>query len=189
MAIIRKAQRTDIENVEYVCRMTAGEQAQTDEVTGKAIAKTYSTYYIRECTDTCFVLADDTDKAVGYILCEPNYKRYNKVFRSVDAPQIKKISQKYGIMAYFLPVPCTFFGRSYPAHMHIDILPEYQNKGYGSKLLDALFKELESRGVKGIMLTAGLDNVGAIRFYKRNGFKTIVKSKTINAIIMAKRLK
>jgi ribosomal protein S18 acetylase RimI-like enzyme len=169
--------------------MTAGEQAQTDEMTGEAIAKTYSTYYIRECTDTCFVLADDTDKAVGYILCEPDYKRYSRVFRRVDVPEIKKISKKEGRLAFFLPVPCTFFGKSYPAHMHIDILPEYQNKGYGSMLLNALLKELESRSVKGLMLTAGFDNAGAIRFYKRNGFKTVIKSKTINAIIMAKRLK
>ncbi len=188
MARIRKALISDLENVEYVCRMTAGNLACQNDVLGKAIAKTYSTYYICECADTCFVLADDEDKAVGYILCEPDYKRYRRVFREKYVPEIKKIHKGEGKKAYYLPVPFSFFGRWFPAHMHIDILPEYQNQGYGSKLLKTLLQELEDRGVKGIMLAAGAENKGAIRFYKRYGFKTVIKSKAINAIVMAKNL-
>lgn len=189
MARVRKALSTDLANVEYVCRATARNLSADAEAEGKAIARTYSTYYIRECADTSFVLTDESDKAVGYILCEPDYKRYGKVFRQVDAPQIRKIHKGMGAMAYFLPVPFTLFGKKYPAHLHIDILPEYQNQGYGSKLLSALLQELECRGIKGVMLTADADNEGAIRFYERFGFKTVIKSKTINAIIMAKGLK
>ena len=188
MAILRKARKGDLENVEYVCRMTAGNLARTNETVGKAVSKTYSTYYIRECADTCFVLADENDKAVGYILCESDYRRFRKVFRKVDVPAVYSILKKDGRTAWFLPVPYTFFGRKYPAHLHIDILPEYQNQGYGSILMKALLEELQSRGVKGIMLTADSDNHGAIRFYERFGFKALVRSEAINAIIMAKNI-
>ena len=189
MPSVRKARSGDLENVEYVCRMTAGNLARTNEIIGKAVSKTYSTYYIRECTDTSFVLADDNDKAVGYILCEPDYRRYRKVFRKKDVPVVYSIFKKDGRSAWFLPVPYTFFGRKYPAHLHIDILPEYQNQGYGSVLIKALLDELQRKGIKGIMLIADSDNHGAIRFYERFGFKTLVKSDSINAIIMAKKLK
>lgn len=186
MATVRKARKSDLENVEYVCRMTAGEDAIADEAVGKAISKTYSTYYIRECTDTCFVLADDNDKAVGYVLCETDYRRFRKAFRKVDVPVVYSILRKMGILAWLLPVPYTFFGIKYPAHLHIDILPEYQNKGYGGILIKTLFEELESKGIKGVMLTADSHNTGAIRFYERLGFKTLVKSEAIRSIIMAK---
>ena len=39
--------------------------------------------------------------------------------------------------------------------------------------MDALKAELRSKGVKGLMLSCAADNDGAIRFYKRNGFKVL----------------
>ena len=188
MAHIRPAELRDLENVEYVCRMTAGDIACTNEKIGNAIAKTFSTYYICECCESCFVLANENDNAVGYILCEPNYKRFRKLFRQKYIPLISEIHKKNGRDAWFLPIPYSIFGKKYPAHLHIDILPEYQNMGFGSKLIEILLSELKSQGVKGVMLTANFENYGAIRVYKRLGFKTVVSSKNLNGIIMAKNL-
>ncbi len=188
MATIRPACFKDLENVEYVCRMTAGNLARTNDIIGEATAKTYSTYYITECCDTCFVLADDENNAVGYVLCEVSYKRYRKLFRQKYVPVISKIYKEDGRKAWFLPIPFTIFGKKYPAHLHIDILPEYQNKGYGTKLIDTLLQKLQSQGVKGVMLTADVENDGAVRFYERLGFKTVVASKKLGGIIMAKNL-
>lgn len=187
MATVRKARQSDLKNVEYICRMTAGELARTNDTVGEATTKAFSTYYIRECLDTCFVLADEKDCAVGYVLCEPDYKRFRKVFRKKDVPEIRRIYKKLGNVARFLPLPYTLWGRKYPAHLHIDILDEYQNKGYGSILIKSLLNELEGRKIKGIMLTANSDNYGAIRFYKRLGFHTVINVKS-TGIIMAKNL-
>lgn len=188
MATIRPVRLSDLPNVEYVCRMTAGTDARENEEIGLAVAKTFSTYYVCECTDTCFVLADDNDKTVGYILCEPDYKRFSKLFVKKYAPIIYKIRKENGLTAIALPIPYKLWGRKYPAHLHIDILDEYQNMGYGSMLIDTLLTELKKRNVKGVMLTASADNDGAIRFYKRLNFKTIVVSKKLNGIVMAKNL-
>ena len=186
MAHIRPMRPVDLKEVEYVCRMTAGPGCQRDPVLGYRIARMFSTYYVRECYDTCFVLVDDSDKVVGYILCEPDYKRYNKIFRKVDVPEIKKLDKASGRSAWLFPIPYTFFGRKYPAHLHIDILDEYQNQGFGGKLMDALFTELKSRNVKGVMLQADIHNEGAVRFYKRLGFKML--STKLKTATMAKNL-
>ncbi len=175
MATIRRMRADDIKDVEYVCRMTAGELSIKDEKVGNRMAKMFSTYYARECYDSCFVLVDDADKAVGYVLCEPDYRRFSKVFRNVDVPEIYKLDKKSGRRCWFFPVPYTFYSCKYPAHLHIDLLPEYQNGGYGSKMIQMLLEDLKSKNVKGVMLIAGIWNHGAIRFYKRNGFKTIFK--------------
>ncbi len=175
MATIRRMRADDIKDVEYVCRMTAGELSIKDEKVGRRMSKMFSTYYARECYDSCFVLVDESDKAVGYILCEPDYRRFSKIFRKVDVPEIYKLDRKSGRKCWFFPVPYSFYAIKYPAHLHIDLLPEYQNGGYGSKMIQMLLEDLKSKNVKGVMLITGIWNHGAIRFYKRNGFKTIFK--------------
>ena len=96
MAEIRKLRQGEIYPIEYICRMTAGELAQKEPIVGNRMAKMYSTYYARECYDSCFVLVDDADKPVGYIICEPDYKRYRKVFRKKDVPAIREINFSCG---------------------------------------------------------------------------------------------
>lgn len=59
----------------------------------------------------------------------------------------------------------------YPAHMHIDILPEYQRKGYGTKLINTLFEKVKSEGAKGIHLDMVRSNELAAKFYESIGFE------------------
>lgn len=175
MAEIRKMRPEDMADVEYVCRMTAGPVSRRNPVVGNRIAKMFSTYYVRECWETCFVLADDNDKAVGYILCEPDYRRFKKIFRKIDVPAITKLHIPSGFKSWFFPISYSFYGRKYPAHLHIDLLDDYQSKGYGAKMVQMLLDELKKRNIKGIMLIASAENYGAIRFYKRLGFEVVFK--------------
>lgn len=177
MASIRPMRPDDLIDVEYICRMTAGNLCRRDPVAGNRVAKMYSTYYVRECCDTCFVLADDSDKAVGYILCEPDCKRYRRIYRKTDVPHIASLRKSDGVKAWFFPVPYMFFGSKYPAHLHIDLLDEYQGQGYGSKMIKMLLDELKKRNIPGVMLMASGENEGAIRFYGRLGFKMLIKTK------------
>lgn len=187
MASVRKARESDLNSIEYVCKATAKGLDINNEAMGNAVAKTYSSYYVHRCLNTCFVLADDTDKAVGYIVCEPDFKRFRHVFRKTEVPVVWKIKKSMGMLAWFLPFPYTLFGKKYPAHLHIDILDAYQNKGYGTLLMNALLTELKREKTKGVMLITNSDNYGAIRFYKKFGFHTVISVKKA-ATIMAKNL-
>lgn len=61
-----------------------------------------------------------------------------------------------------------------PAHMHINILPEYQRTGYGRKLIGTLARWLqEEKGLERMWLGMDLRNVGAKRFYERLGFREL----------------
>jgi len=57
----------------------------------------------------------------------------------------------------------------YPAHLHIDLLPEAQGGGWGRRLLETLFDALRARGVPGVHLGASDRNERAISFYKHLG--------------------
>ena len=61
----------------------------------------------------------------------------------------------------------------YPAHLHIDLLPEYQGRGYGRALLNTLFAALDKAGVELVHLVMSTANTGARAFYDRMGFHQI----------------
>ncbi|WP_285043459.1 GNAT family N-acetyltransferase [Plantibacter sp. LMC-P-059a] len=61
----------------------------------------------------------------------------------------------------------------YPAHLHIDLLPETQGMGLGRRLIDAFCGLLAERGVPGVHLGVGVSNTGAQRFYERTGFTRV----------------
>jgi len=185
MAKIREALKTDLERVEYICKMTADEKSINEELAGKITSAIYSTYYIKEESENCFVL-EDNSVVEGYILCAENYKAFSKKFRTIYAEDVKKLDKKSGLFAKLLPIPYIIFGKKYPAHLHINLLPEYQGKGYGTDLINTLIKSLQQKGIKGVMLMASKENTGAIKFYKRNGFKIIISA--FGGVVMGKIL-
>lgn len=173
MAEIRKAEIGDLERVEYICRMTADEESIKDEKAGRIVSLIYSTYYIEEETDNCFVLVDNGE-VVGYIISSVNPLKLNKKYKEKYIKQIKKIDKKSALMARFVPVPYLLLRFKYPAHLHINLLPSYQSKGYGTLMINSLLDELKKKKVKAVMLLASAENTGAIRFYERNGFKKFI---------------
>ena len=69
---IRPYEEKDRENVRHVCIVTAG-CADKSEDEKQFILTLYCDYYIEKEPDNCFVIADDEDNAVGYILCAENF--------------------------------------------------------------------------------------------------------------------
>jgi GNAT superfamily N-acetyltransferase len=59
---------------------------------------------------------------------------------------------------------------NFPAHLHIDILPEYQGKGRGRALMNAFIAKLRENGVKGIHLIKAVENTASEIFYSKVGF-------------------
>ena len=63
--------------------------------------------------------------------------------------------------------------RSYPAHLHIDLLPEAQGKGLGRKLVEVFTNKLSELKVPAVHLQVGKKNTGAVKFYQKIGFHKI----------------
>ncbi|RXZ46163.1 GNAT family N-acetyltransferase [Agromyces binzhouensis] len=66
---------------------------------------------------------------------------------------------------------------AYPAHLHIDLLPELQGRGLGRRLVDTLRAALAERGVPALHLGIDAANVGARAFYERLGFHELPSSR------------
>ena len=65
---------------------------------------------------------------------------------------------------------------TYPAHLHIDLVPEAQGQGAGRALIDSAVTLLSSRGVPGLHLEAAAANTGANAFYPRVGFSELQRT-------------
>ncbi len=162
------------EDVRFVCCNSEG-PCDWSEKKQHIILATYCDYFIEKEGDNCFVAVDENDKVVGYILCAENYDKFKKVFRKEYLTQFKKYKISDRAAAFFSTFIQSILKKQYPAHMHIDILPEYQRMGLGHKLVDALCENLKEKNVKGVCLTMFSGNEKGGNFYKKYGF-TLLKT-------------
>lgn len=174
------------DDVHYICKYTGPPESFTDKKIEKYILNSYCDYYIDCEPENCFVITDETDKAVGYILCAENYREYSAksrdyfktAFKNAGISKIELIAERLALKA---------FSGKYPAHLHIDIVDEYTRKGYGSVLIKMLITHLKSKKVKALMLIVGSGNKPAVRFYKRIGFKVLISG--FGGTVMGMKLK
>ena len=59
------------------------------------------------------------------------------------------------------------------AHLHIDILPICQGKGFGRQLIQKFLDQLQVFGVGGVHLIVSKENSSAIGFYLHIGFQEL----------------
>ncbi|HYN14275.1 MAG TPA: GNAT family N-acetyltransferase [Terriglobales bacterium] len=75
----------------------------------------------------------------------------------------------------------------------IDVLPEAQRSGLGSRLMTAAEERLRALGCSVVFLETAVDNAAALAFYKRHGY-TLVHTipryylDSIDALVLAKDL-
>ncbi len=170
MTEIRKYEEKDFDGVRYACLNSEG--GDMGEELCEFVLHIFCDYYIENEPENCFVLSDD-GKAVGYIICAENFDKFKPVYYSKYVTQIEHMGQdriNWANEAYVLHEKLK---EDYPAHLHIDILPEYHRNGWGGKMTKTLFEHLKSKGVKGVMLTTGTNNTTANNFYKKYGFEVL----------------
>ncbi|MCL2107057.1 MAG: GNAT family N-acetyltransferase [Oscillospiraceae bacterium] len=176
MPTIRPCQTKDQANMQKVCIATGPEEARRKDGPRRLmLLTTYCDYYVEREPQNCFVIADDNDEAVGYILCAQDYWKYFERFMKDYVPRSKKLPLPQRVEcrgAAWIP---RLFVKKYPAHLHIDILPEYQRMGLGTQLMDTLTAHLRAKGIPGVMLGVAADNEKGRNFYKKYGFKQLLR--------------
>lgn len=170
MLSVRKYEQKDYDGVRYACLHSEGVEPAADF--GEFVLHTFCDYYIEHEPFNCFVL-DDDGRAVGYVICAEDYDAYKKTFDAEYLPLSKHLGDEFYHWADTSTILQNKYKADYPAHLHIDLLPEYQRKGWGGKLINALAEHLKAKGIKGVMLTAGTENVNAGSFYKKYGFSLL----------------
>lgn len=136
--------------------------------------------YVARHPDLAFVVEADDGRVVGYVVSAPDTRAFEEWFRTRWWPEHgaawplpdEDSTRQDGILRYASGrrAGAEPYGDTYPAHLHIDLLPEVQGQGWGRRLIETLVDALRARGVTGLHLVASSDNHGAIAFYPRLGF-------------------
>lgn len=136
--------------------------------------------YVARHPDLAFVVETDDGRLAGYVVGTPDTRAFEEWFAEKWWPRFearwprpeREVTRQDGtlVYAYGRRPGAEPYGDDYPAHLHIDLLPELQGHGWGRRLIDTLTGALRERGVSGLHLVAGLENSGAIAFYTRLGF-------------------
>ncbi|WP_062524803.1 GNAT family N-acetyltransferase [Demequina rhizosphaerae] len=179
--MIRPATAADHAAIARICLLTG---AQGDDATGRfgddtVLADVYATPYLHGPGGFCLVW-DDGGEARGYVLGTSDTGAFQRWFVEEWWPRVGPThAERTPDDAWLLPSAADP-GRmlipqlaAYPAHLHIDLLPDQQGRGAGRALVDAACRLLAGRGVPGVHLVAERANAGAQAFYPRVGFAPV----------------
>jgi len=182
-AVIRPYRAVDRSAVYDVCVRTAaaGGDARGVYSTDDLMPDVFAGPYVDLEPDLAFVVLGENagagERASGYIIGTADTRRFVERVRTAWLPGF---AGRYSVVT---PAdrPIVAMGMhpermliaevdEYPAHLHIDLLPQVQGRGYGRALVATLVAELRRRGVPGLHLMMDPANLGARAFYDRLGF-------------------
>jgi len=189
--VIRPATRDDRQAAYYVCLKTGnygedGEPYYADDP--EALGRVFVGPYL-EFEPGFSLLLEDAEGVCGYALGALDshlfYRRYENEWRpglcaSFPDPDSDPASwtraqhdhHSYHHPDYFCPEPYDV----YPSHLHIDLLPRAQGRGYGRRMIDALMDRFRCHGSPGAHLGMSALNTRAFGFYTRLGFQELVRA-------------
>ncbi len=135
--------------------------------------------YVERHPDLAWVVEADDGRVIGYLVATDDTDAFERWFRDEWWPQFADrfprvehpVTREDKMLeyAYDRGPGNEPLAAQYPAHLHIDLLPETQGQGLGRRLIRTLFDELERRGVAGLHLGMDPANTGAAAFYERLG--------------------
>ncbi len=187
---IRPARSGDEPDAYRVCLKT-GDHGQDGEPFYRedpdALGRIYVGPYLAFEPELSLILEDDQGLC-GYVLGALDsrvfYDRYETEWRPdlcarFPAPEgdptgwnrVQQVHHSYHHPDYFCPEPY----EAYPSHLHIDLLPRAQGRGYGRRMIEGLMDALRRRGSPGAHLGVSTLNTRAFGFYQRLGFQELIR--------------
>ncbi|MCE2572561.1 GNAT family N-acetyltransferase [Motilimonas eburnea] len=181
---VRPYQQDDLAALYQICLLTAdgGKDASHLFHDPDLVGHYYSAPYGVLEPQTCFVVTLN-GQVCGYVVgtqdssnfakrCEQEwFGQWRQKYPLPDCPStslsdrlVSHIHQGYAPRPEYA---------DYPAHLHINLLPQTQGHGVGRKIMKAFIDNLKQNRVTGLHLEVSAKNASAIAFYERMGFKPI----------------
>ncbi|MGE6744036.1 GNAT family N-acetyltransferase [Allorhizobium pseudoryzae] len=144
--------------------------------------------YVRLCPENAFVLTRG-EEVMGYCVAALDTVAYEQRLEEEWWPKLKAelrafaptTPQDENVLAYIRQTPRTppQVTDLYPAHLHINLLPELQKGGHGSRIISQQLQSLEKAGLSGVHLGVDPRNESVTSFYGKFGFVEIDRTPSI----------
>jgi len=191
---IRPYRPADIDALYQICLLTGdrGQDATSLYRDPKLLGHCFAAPYGLFEPSLAFV-AEDTSGVAGYVLGALDSQAFEKRLESSWWPRLRArypepppglpVQQRTPAeqLAQFIHHPGRTpddLAAAYPSHLHIDLLPRLQARGYGRQLIQTLTTALRDRGSSGVHLHVTPGNDRAASFYRHIGFTQIPATDT-----------
>ncbi|HEY5222582.1 MAG TPA: GNAT family N-acetyltransferase [Microbacteriaceae bacterium] len=194
MAVIRTYRPTDRADVADVCLRTGklGGDATGLHVSDDLLPDIYALPYVEFEPDLAF-LVDTGERVAGYLVATADTRAFVQRYRAEWLPGFAHrytraqppmtASDQFVEVGYDPERMLIPELDEYPAHLHIDLLPELQGQGLGRTLIRRLLGELRERGVPGVHLGVSPQNLPARGFYAALGFQPLPSGGTAGGLL------
>lgn len=181
---IRQAVPADRDALFEICLKTAdsGKDATALYSEPRLPGYVWAVPYAELEPDFAFVLAED-GRAIGYVVAAADTAAFEKRLETAWWPGVRRA------IAGFVPsrpldavalerinapeAHSDWLAADYPAHLHINILPQAQAAGWGRRLIETELEALRRAGIRGVHLGVSPTNERAKGFYRHVGFTDI----------------
>ncbi|KIM68829.1 hypothetical protein SCLCIDRAFT_13568 [Scleroderma citrinum Foug A] len=196
---IRPATKADQPALSNICLLTAdaGTSAEDMHAYPELPSLVYALPYINLPSTWAFLLVDkpcdefEHEDIVGYCIGSldtrtfeaaasetwwpPLQVKYGQLLEpnQLVEPPLKDADRQYINTIMNFPLASDAQIKFSPAHLHINILPSYQKKGYGRQLISRAVQYLDEQCIGGIWLGFDPRNKRAAEFYERLGFQPL----------------
>lgn len=184
MTTVRRYRPGDLADVYDICVRTgaSGQDATGRFSSDDLLPDIYAGPYVSLEPELAFVI-DGGERVAGYVVAAADTCSFVERYRAQWLPGF---AAKYPLVEPALSLeervirighnPQSMLNddlRDYPAHLHIDLLPQVQGQGFGRLLMRTVLGALRERGAAGVHLGLGPSNLSAGAFYARLGFRPL----------------
>jgi ribosomal protein S18 acetylase RimI-like enzyme len=182
---IRPYRDQDLAAVYDICVRTAdaGADARGRYRTDDLMPDLFAGPYVFLAPELAFVL-EDRRRPAGYVLGTADTAAFARAYRERWIPRLAgrypvppepAVSPDEQMLAlHYRPERLLWPGlREFPAHLHIDLLPDVQRAGHGRRLMETFFAAASRAGAAGVHVCVVAENVQAIGFYRHLGFDPV----------------
>jgi len=182
---IRPSHPSDLPSLYEICHRTGHVGRDASEVLSDrtSLGHYFAAPYVIRNPEWCWVVTDHEGVA-GYLVTTPDSRGFAAWMNDFWLPGVRDHyknplpSEKSPFEGWLRqtivgPASVPDFVDTYPAHLHIDLLPRGQGQGWGGRLLATFVAKLHQGGIPGFHLGVGTENVSAQGFYAKQGFQVI----------------
>lgn len=182
MATIRGYRPDDLSAVYDICVRTgdAGGDARGQHSSDRLLGDCFAAPYVTLEPQSAFVL-EDSGQVVGYILGTADTGAFVERYTRSWLPYLRERYPEphaeadrhlltMGLHPERMIDPAL---AQYPAHLHIDLLPQTQGQGFGRALMNRFLQAMHEAGAPAVHLGMAASNTGARAFYERMGFHSL----------------
>jgi ribosomal protein S18 acetylase RimI-like enzyme len=182
--IIRGYRPSDLDAVYDICIRTAGhgDDQRGEFGDDRLVADVFAAPYVTLEPEVARILDDGDGNAIGYIIGTADTPAF---VRRYEAEWLPALGDRYehdddprdqGMLTMLRRPQRMLMPEldAFPAHLHIDLLPQARGHGEGRALMTSFLRGLHAAGVERVHLSMSPSNTGARAFYDRLGFAEIV---------------